>query len=104
VAFAVKLANRAMRDLAELFDELYAGDSSSALRWYRGLRQPILTLSEHPNRCSRVPEAARLRQLLYGRKPHVYRIIFRVMERQKLVEVLHIRHGARKSILPEEIL
>jgi hypothetical protein len=43
------------------------------------------------------PENSKLRHLLYGHKPHIYRAIFRVMEKQKLVEVLHIRHGARSG-------
>jgi len=36
----------------------------------------------------------RLRHLLYGHKPHVYRLIYRIVEKPKRVEVLHIRHGA----------
>ena len=32
---------------------------------------------------------------LYGNKPHIYRAIYRVLERQKQVDVVHIRHGAR---------
>jgi mRNA-degrading endonuclease RelE of RelBE toxin-antitoxin system len=34
--------------------------------------------------------------LLYGHKPHIYRIIYRVVERHKRVDVVHIRHGARR--------
>jgi len=34
--------------------------------------------------------------LLYGIKPHIYRVIYRVLENRKQVEVLHIRHGARR--------
>jgi toxin ParE1/3/4 len=44
------------------------------------------------------PENAQLRHLLYGNKPHVYRVIFRVIEKQKRVDVLHIRHGARDKL------
>jgi mRNA-degrading endonuclease RelE of RelBE toxin-antitoxin system len=28
----------------------------------------------------------------------VYRVIYRVLEKQKKVEVLHIRHSARRSL------
>lgn len=104
MAYAVKLSRRAMRDLAYLFDEINAGHSAAAQRWYLGLKRAILTLEERPNRCPRAPESTRLRQLLYGRKPHVYRIIFRMIEKQKSVGILHIRHGARKPIFPVEIL
>jgi hypothetical protein len=41
------------------------------------------------------PENDKLRHLLYGNKPHIYRAIYRVAEKQRLVDVLHIRHGAR---------
>jgi len=44
------------------------------------------------------PEKAQLRHLLYGHKPHVYRVISRVLEREKQVVVLHIRHGARQGL------
>ncbi len=104
MAYEVNLSRRAMRDLAYLFDEINTGHSAAAQCWYLGLKRAILTLEERPNRCLRAPESARLRQLLYGRKPHVYRIIFRVIEKQKSVEILHLRHGARKSVLPLEIL
>jgi len=42
------------------------------------------------------PESDKLRHLLYGKKPHIYRAIYRVLEEQKQVDVLHIRHGARR--------
>jgi mRNA-degrading endonuclease RelE of RelBE toxin-antitoxin system len=54
-------------------------------------------LEEHPNRCPVTPEKKTVRHLLYGRKHYVYRVIYRVLEKQKVVEVLHIRHGARKK-------
>jgi hypothetical protein len=37
-----------------------------------------------------------LRHLLYGHKPNVYRVIYRIVEKQKHIQVLHIRHGARR--------
>jgi mRNA-degrading endonuclease RelE of RelBE toxin-antitoxin system len=38
--------------------------------------------------------------LLYGRKPNVYRIIYAIDERNSVVAVLHIRHGAHKAFAP----
>jgi hypothetical protein len=43
------------------------------------------------------PENGELRHLLYGHKSHVYRAMFRLLEKQKRVDVLHIRHGARRG-------
>lgn len=97
MAYLVNISSRAQRDLAQIYRRINAGDSESALKWYRGLRQAILSLEEQPNRCSVTPENDKLRHLLYGNKPHIYRAIFRVLEKQKHVEVLHIRHGARRG-------
>jgi plasmid stabilization system protein ParE len=98
MAYLVKIATRAERDLAQLYEDSDAGHSGAALKWYRGLKDAILSLEERPNRCPVTPETDRLRHLLYGQRPHVYRVIFRVLETQKQVEVLHIRHGARRRL------
>lgn len=97
MAYLVNIASRAERDLADLYEEINAGHSDAARKWYRGLKKAILSLEEQPNRCSIAPEKHDLRHLLYGRRPRVYRVIYRVLEKQKHVEVLHIRHGARQE-------
>jgi toxin ParE1/3/4 len=103
MAYLVKLMPRAQRDLASLFDYVHAAESATAFRWYEGLRREIFTLEKNPNRCPIAPEGKHSRHLLYGRKPHVYRVIYRVLEQKKRVEVLHIRHGARRrSIIQDE--
>jgi len=96
MAYLVSLTARAQRDLIALYEHIHAGDSAAAFRWYEGLRRAILSLEELPNRCPVTPENKRIRHLLYGRKPHIYRVIFRVLERKKRVDVLHIRHGTRR--------
>ena len=98
MAYPVSLTARAQRDLALLYREVNAGRSAAARKWYEGLRNAILSLESHPNRCPVTPEAPKLRHLLYGKKPHVYRVIYRVLEKPKQVDVLHIRHGARRKI------
>jgi plasmid stabilization system protein ParE len=96
VAYLVNLTLRAQRDLAQLFDHINTRNSEAALDWYRGLKGAILTLKEQPNRCPVTPESNALRHLHYGDKANVYRVIYRVLERRKRVEVLHIHHGARR--------
>jgi hypothetical protein len=58
----------------------------------------VLALETYPRRSPIAPETKKtnrlLRHLLYGRKPHVYRAIYEVDERRKIVRVLTIRHGA----------
>lgn len=97
MAYLVNVTSRAERDLAELYARINAESSDAALKWYRGLKNNILSLEEHPKRCSVIRAKDKLRHLLYGRKPHIYRVIYRVLEKEKRVEVLHIRHGARRK-------
>ena len=96
VAYLVSLTARSERDLAFLYEKIGAKASGAALKWYRGLKQAILSLEQNPNRNPLTPESNEFRHLLYGNKPHVYRVIYRVLEKQKQVDVLHIRHGARQ--------
>lgn len=97
MTYLVKIASRAERDLADLFQQINAHAVESAFHWYTGLKQAILSLEQHPNRCPLTRKRGGIRHLLYGRKPNVYRVIFRVLRRQQFVEVLHIRHAARKK-------
>lgn len=97
MAYVVSLTARAASDLARLYREIDAEQSEAALAWYQGLKQAILALEEQPNRCPATPESKDLRHLLYGNRPHIYRVIYRVLEKHTQVQVLHIRHGARRG-------
>jgi plasmid stabilization system protein ParE len=92
---------RAERDLAAVYAAINAEESDAALRWFRGLERSLFTLQETPARCPPIPppipEDRRLRHLLYGKKPYVYRIIFEIDEARKVVQILTIRHGARRE-------
>ncbi len=92
--YAVNVTLRAERDLARLYGEIDAAHSETAREWYRGLKKQILSLEKLPFRCAVTPENKNLRHLLYGDRRNTYRVIYRVVDMQ--VEVLHIRHGARK--------
>jgi plasmid stabilization system protein ParE len=97
MSYLVSITSRAARDLAHLYEGINARGSEAARRWYRGLKESILSLEELPRRCAQTPENRKLRHLLYGSKPHVYRVIYRVLEKKEEVQILHIRHGAKKK-------
>jgi toxin ParE1/3/4 len=103
MTYLLKISSRAERDLADLFQEINAERDVAASTWYWAFKQAILSLHEYPNRCPVTRRKGTLRHLLYGHKPHVYRVIFRVLEKQKCVEVLHIRHGARRNFVGSNI-
>jgi plasmid stabilization system protein ParE len=104
--FRVELTERAQRDIAILFDWLQREQAGEAgARWFNGLRAAIDSLATLPGRYPIAPESRRspveIRQLLYGRPSHVYRILFSV--EQQVVHVLHIRHGRRRPPIWREI-
>ena len=104
MAYLVNLTARAARDLSLPYDAIHAGSSRAALQWYNGLKEAVLSLEHQPNRCPQTPENPRLRHLLYGHKPYVYRVIYRVAVKSKHVDVLHIRHAARRPFKRPEAL
>jgi toxin ParE1/3/4 len=103
MAYLVNITPNAERDLAELYGQKNAEYSDAALQWYWGIKKAILSLEQQPKRCPLIRKKDQLRHLLYGRKPHVYRVIYRVLEKQNQVDVLHIRHGARKKPKPSDL-
>src|SRR3954454_20324974 len=70
------------------------------------LEKSIRTLEASPRRCPIAPESKRakraVRHLLYGKRPNVYRVIYEIDERQKVVRVLTVRHGAMEPLEPIE--
>ena len=97
MAYLVSITSRAERDLVQLYAKINAEHSDAALKWYRALKESILSLEEQPNRCPLIRKRKKLRHLLYGHAPHIYRVISCVLEDRKEAEVLHIRHRARRK-------
>ena len=98
MVWRVKLADRALRDLDHIYAYIEAKSSAQAAQWFARLERAIFSLENLPQRGARVPEDAGLRQLLHGRKPYVYRVIYEVDETAATVHVLHIRGPRRDRI------
>ena len=96
MAYHVRIMARAKRDFLHLYAEMDVEHSEAVKKWYWGLRDSVSSLATMPYRSPLAQEEGQLRHLLYGHKPHAYRVIYRIRETEKLVEVLHIRHGARQ--------
>ena len=107
MAYKPILTPQAESDIAEAFAYLSERAPEAAARWYRHVREGIASLAEMPLRCPMAPEGAKLglelRHLLYGNRPSIYRIVFRVVEEVREVHVLAIRHAARKPLTDEEV-
>ena len=97
--FRVELSQQAQRDIAAVYDWLQSQQAGEAgERWFVALRTAVASLGNLPARCPIAPESRdspiEVRHLLYGRRPHVYRILFAI--EGDIVQVLHIRHGRRR--------
>jgi plasmid stabilization system protein ParE len=101
MAFRVKQTAQADYDLDLILERLLAQAAGDAgLRWFRKIKEAVNSLAEMPERCTLAPENAEfpfeVRQLLYGNKPHQYRVLFTI--EADAVVVIHIRHGRRRHL------
>jgi toxin ParE1/3/4 len=81
-----------------IYEFIQADASERAAAWFKGLAEEIYSLERFPERGAVTQESKKLRHLLFGRKPSTYRIIYAVDRRNNVVNVLHIRHGARAAL------
>jgi len=104
MAYLVKTLPRAERDMEAIFHYIRGLTSPPARKWFNGLVDAIEGLAEHPQRYPATPEDPNLRHLLYGNKPHIYRIICSVDDAAQRVEIIHVRHHARNEFKPKKPL
>ena len=98
--FLVRLTDRALRDMEAIYEFIEADASGGAFAWFHDLSEAIYSLERFPERGTFVPESKKLRQLFYGKQPGIYRIIYAIDQRNRAVNILHIRHGARAALPP----
>lgn len=105
--FRVEIAKSAEAELEQLYLWVVARAPHQGATWFNGLERAILALARHPERCPVAPESIDptrpIRVLLYGRKPHVYRVFFTVDHDARAVRIVHLRHGARHHPTAEEL-
>jgi toxin ParE1/3/4 len=78
MAYLVRTLPRAERDMEAIFEYIRGLTSPPAAKWFIGLVDAIEGLAQHPHRHPVTPEDPSLRHLLYGTKPHIYRIIYSI--------------------------
>ncbi len=71
--------------------------------WLWGISQSVASLSKFPERCPVSLESESfdvvVRQLLYGKKPHIYRMLYSIQEEK--VYILRVRSTRQKRLLDE---
>jgi plasmid stabilization system protein ParE len=105
MSYRVIIQPRAQLELEEAYRWISERSPGRAARWLDGMQHAIDSLETHPTRCPFAPESetspAEVRQLLYGKRQGVYRILF--LMGTDTVRIISIRHGARQRLRAEEI-
>jgi plasmid stabilization system protein ParE len=101
--YRVEITQEAESEIKDAYLWIRSDSPANAARWRQGLLEAVRSLSQQPTRCPLAPESARfqqeIRQLLYGRRGGVYRVLFVIGE--KTVSILHVRHAAREFLQPD---
>ena len=101
--YEVVIERPAREDIETAYLWLYQSVGAKALNWFYGIEDAILSLEQFPKRCGFAPEnqwlTEEIRQLLYGRKKSMYRILFTIQEER--VHVLHVRHTSQDLLDPK---
>lgn len=101
--YQVIITPSAKADIFEINTWLLENYPALAESWLWGISQAVTSLSKFPERCPVSAESEAfdvvVRQLLYGKKPNVYRILFSIQEEK--VYVLRVRSTKQQSLLDE---
>ena len=107
MAYRVDVTRAAEAELEALYLWVTSRAPSRGAAWFNGFERAVLALDEHPERCPVAPESTQselpIRVLRYGRKPHVYLVFFTADPRRHVVQVVHVRRGARQRPTAEEL-
>ncbi len=111
MAYRVDISPSALADADAAYFWIKEHSPDAAGDWYEGLLETIFSLENFPTRCRLASESADLgkevRQLFYGKRGRVYRILFAITRDEQagedVVRIFRIWHGARARIEASEI-
>ena len=103
MTYRVVFTARARADVVEQFRYLLDRSPAAAARWYAGIEKAIAKLSTLPERHPIAQDetdkfGVTLHQMLYGRCPGVFRILFSI--EGDTVTLHYVRHSARGPTEP----
>ena len=111
MAYRVDISIPALIDAENAFLFIRKDAPEAAKDWYENLLKTIFTLENFPLRCAVAPEGKDLnieiRQLLYGKNKHSFRILFGISvdaeTGENVVRIYRIRHGSRRFLENSEL-
>jgi plasmid stabilization system protein ParE len=93
VDYRLLYSQRSLSDLGELLGHIAEDDAEAACRFGASLLDHVDLLSRFPRLGGAIRKRSRVRKLLHS--PLL--VYYRVDEDKRLIEILHVRHGARKE-------
>ena len=101
MSYRVVVTARARADAIEAFRWIVERSPDAAARWYAGLQKAIAKLGTMPERHPIAEDESEqigiiLRQMLYGRRRGVYRLLFSI--EGETVTLHYVRHSAQGPI------
>lgn len=105
MTFRVVIQRLARRDLNEAYRRAARRAPQTAGRWLTRFQAGLSTLETNPERCPIAPESSKmpiaLREYLFGKRPHVFRVVF-VIDGD-CVRILRIRRAHRRLLSRKEL-
>jgi toxin ParE1/3/4 len=95
MAYRVSFTRRARRDYLNIYEFTNATESVAAQIWLQRLEETIRLLAATPRMGSLTHEDETVRQIIYGNRPRLYRILYDIDDRDQRITVLSIWHGKR---------
>lgn len=101
----VRIHRIARLDLRDAYEWAHERAPKTVDLWFDRFREAIRSLESQPERCPLAAENRRVslevRELHFGRRPNVFRVIFHIDG--NCVRVLRIRRGQRRLLTRREI-
>ena len=105
MTYHVILQRLAVQDLDDAFVWAARKAPVTAARWFDRFQAALQRLDTNPQRCPRAREQhlvdIELREILFGKTPNVYRVIF--MIDRDTVRVLRIRRAQRRPLTRKQV-
>ena len=101
----VVLTDQAESDLRSAYAWYRAASVAAANQWYARILDALASLERNPERCPLARENRKvdieLHEYLYGKKPHVFRVIYTIDT--DTVRILRIRRAQRRPLSKKQI-
>jgi toxin ParE1/3/4 len=103
MTYKVIITPLAESDLEDYTDFIAQDSPERAQKWLREAWQLIFSLQELPNRFEQIPEAEELGEPLRDALHYSHRIVYRIDEQNRTVEIIRVWHSARSTLTSQNI-